>query len=156
MSITAKFLVLGGEPYSESKKLDIIDMANPNYQCRTFLQFPNEMSAGIGALIYDQIPLICGGHRDQIVYGQCYKLENGKFGEIDSIIPRSESSSSNIVIFESLWIGGGRDLIGTSKSSELIGMNRSTPYPDLAKAIKLHCAIQINETTILVTGGKAL
>ena len=148
-------MILGGEPYTDGAKLEVINMADHTYPCNPVLKFPMEMSHGTGGLINDKVPLICGGQNEDGMLGNCYKLENRAFIETDPISPRAEIGSSNVVIHESLWIGGGKNGNGISQSSQLMSMeNRSKSYAPLNPGLTLQCTIQINETTIMVTGGK--
>merc|ERR1712018_752931 len=67
-----KILITTGHPYEFGKTTKIIDLQNDNFACN-LPDYPIEMRSGVGGIVEDNIPFICGGWNSTYIK-ECYTL----------------------------------------------------------------------------------
>ena len=115
--------------YADSSML--IDVKNPDFECKEPPQFPFKYFTGQGAFI-DGFPMFCGGIAgDPYVSKQCYKLQNRTWipTGVEMDAPGYSVGSGNVVIDNKLLISGGNNAVGRKSSNELIGTNEKIDLP---------------------------
>ena len=148
-----KVMVTTGFPYSSGVHTEIVDLNDPDFSCPDLPDFPQKIKDGGGGLLREDLALICGGWNGTSV-GDCYCLGTDKQWVLHDTglqEPRFHGGYGNVVIDEKLWKSGGLN----SNSSELVGGLKSVSSTDLPQAMYAHCSIKINDSVILVTGGKS-
>jgi hypothetical protein len=140
-----------------SKQIEIIDMDDPTNVCQpSFLaDYPfDEVSGASGGLLTNNNALICGGYGSETL-DDCFAInENGITNGSRLTQPRSSAAS---VVWNSttLWLTGGwLDDTGRTKSTEFVQLTGSTPGPDLPLEVSYHCLVSLNDTTLLLIGGR--
>jgi hypothetical protein len=156
-----KVLVTTGR-WEGSKKIEIIDLDDPTNVCQpSFLaDYPfDEVYGTSGGLLTNNNALICGGwdNDGSERLDDCFAInENGIKNGSRLSQPRSGAAS---VVWNSttLWLTGGwLDTGGRTKSTEFVQLTGSTPGPDLPLEVAYHCLVSLNDTTILLIGGRLL
>ena len=157
-------MVVGGidEPYTE-----ILNLGCPAFQCKNQVLptiRPTEWASGG---VIDKTPVICGGQqlpydedRDNTKYSECFKLEDQDWKPLSNTLSkqRMASGAGNIVINDQyVLVSGGivhHQEDGTIKLQELVPLNGNIISSSLqSTATAAHCIIQLNESSILITGG---
>jgi len=146
--------VTTGLPYESGIHTEILDLTDPDFKCTGLPDYPLQIKDGGGALIKDDMLLVCGGY-DATSNGidECYSLStDATWSKMDQGLEeaRFHAGYGSIVVNESLWNSGGE----LTKTSELVNGLSSVKTSDLPEIMFAHCAIQINDSVILVTGGK--
>ena len=108
-----KILVATGRPYTEAKKVEVIDLVSPSKSC-TLSDFPIRLYTAIGAFT-PLGPTICSGYNDDTSsrIGDCFTLKShgGNFlhsSDVTLNTPRS-SASGFVSDLGELFICGGYD-----------------------------------------------
>jgi hypothetical protein len=66
------------------------------------------------------------------------------------------NAASVVVNSTSLWLSGGYlNNIGKTRTTEFVELNGTRPGPDLPLVLSFHCLVSLNETIILLIGGKS-
>ena len=154
-------MVVGGKdpPYTE-----ILNLGCPTFQCKNqALPTIHPTWAFYGGVI-NKTPLYCGGEiypGKNNKYWECFKLVDQDWkqlsGHLD--VPRFLGGGDNVVINDHLLVSGGikSGKPNVIKLQELVPLNgniMSSPSPlNEQHSYYGHCIIQLNETSILVTGG---
>ena len=74
-------LVASGDGESvESKKIEVLDLKNPENICSDLPELPKAINGAVGGLVKNQYPIICGGWIEDEVQKDCYII-----GEKDSV-----------------------------------------------------------------------
>jgi hypothetical protein len=152
-----KVLVTTGY-YEGSKKIEIIDMDDPTNVCQpSFMaEYPMDRVQGAsGGLLTNNNALICGGWGSETL-DDCFAInENGITNGSRLTQPRSSAAS---VVWNSttLWLTGGRIDTGRTNSTEFVQLTGSTPGPNLPFEVVDHCLVSLNDTTLLLIGGRLL
>ena len=74
-------LVASGDGESlESKKIEVLDLKNPENVCSNLPELPKAMNGAVGGLVKNKYPIICGGWIEDEVQKDCYII-----GEQDSV-----------------------------------------------------------------------
>ena len=162
----SKFLVVTGKPLQESRRAEIIDVTNPNLNCR-IQDFPIELWYSTGGFT-KYGPLICSGwdkNHDEI--STCYQLtEEGKFQRFQQSLERERIGTASIVTstgdlwFLGGWMDGGRNMSIPLNYTELISYGADsevtakfkTVKPTLPKVLSNHCISKIDSTRAILTG----
>ena len=136
-------------------KTTLLDLKNPDFECKEPPKFPYKYFAG-GFAIIDGSPMYCGGiGGDPNVSKQCYILQSRKWiqtgVEMDS--PGYSVGRGNVVINNRLLISGGNNAVGRKPSNELISTTEKIDLPDFPQNLWLHCNVLLNNTHLLTTGG---
>ena len=144
------------EPYTE-----ILNLGCPTFQCKNEALPTFRPTVGAVGGVINQVPIICGGEgaTNDKRYGLCFKLKDQDWKQQPSIAkPRKQAGDGNIVINDqSFLVSGGivhHQDGGIIKLQELVPLDGNIISSNLASPSYYgHCNIQINKTTILVTGG---
>ena len=157
-----KILIIGGEIAAPSgpsgiscNSTKIIDLQNDDFVCN-LPDYPVKMQAGIGGIVEDDIPLICGGYwkRGRSIY-ECFKLVD-KSWEIADVLETDKvfMGTGNVVINKKLLLSGGYDGDSVSDKMSLMDTISSTiKLKDMPKAISDHCIVKLDQSKILLIGG---
>merc|ERR1712062_388215 len=152
----SKLLILTGDPINEAKKIEVVDLQNPQNSCSLPEEFPTRFWGAVGGFTTAG-PLLCGGFNTDTDprSNTCFTLKDCKFKEADVKLQRARESASAVVLPNGdLWIQGGND--GNSNqlsTSETMSLQGSQNGMKLEKAIDCHCSMMINATTAFITGG---
>ena len=134
----SKLLILTGSPDDEAKKIEVVDLKNPQNSCTLPEEFPTRLAFATGGFTKDG-PLLCGGRNvdTNSKSNACFTLKGFKFKEADVKLQTKRSSASAVVLPNGeLWIQGGFD--GNSNklsTSETMSLQGSQPGMELEKAI---------------------
>ena len=153
----SKVLILTGGPSDEAKKIEVVDLENPQNSCTIPKEFPTRLDGAIGGFTKDG-PLLCGGFNYDTMTrsNACFTLKDSKLKEADVKLQTIRELASAVVLPNGdLWIQGGYDRnynkLSTSETMSL--KERSKPGMELEKRISRHCSMLINSTTAFITGG---
>jgi hypothetical protein len=154
LSFTGLVLVTTGKDLG-SKKMEIMDLEDPTNVCQpSFLaDYPiNRVEGASGGLLTNNNALICGGYER---LDDCFSINhNGIKTTARLSQPRSFAAS---VVWNSttLWMTGGYlDCSGRTKSTEFVQLTGTTLGPDLPLELTYHCLVSLNDTTLLLIGGR--
>ena len=151
----SKLLILTGSPDDEAKKIEVVDLKNPQNSCTLPEEFPTRLAFATGGFTKDG-PLLCGGrNQDTRSHSNaCFTLKGFKFKEADVKLQTKRTSASAVVLPNGeLWIQGGFNGKNSLSTSETMSLQGSKPGMELEKAIYGHCSTMINTTTAFITGG---
>ena len=157
-------MVVGGidEPYTE-----ILNLGCPTFQCKNqALPTIRPTEWGYGGVI-NKTPVFCGGQRlpyeemrYNTKYWECFKLEDQGWKPLSNTLskPRMGAGSGNVVINDKyVLVSGGivnHEGGGVIKLQELVPLNENIMSSPLNSISYYgHCNIQLNESSILMTGG---
>ena len=153
-----KILVATGLPFSNGQKTEVIDSQDSTVTCQ-LPDYPKEMNDGAGGIINSKTVLICEGRiNGGENIGDCYSLKaNREWTKVANLnAARYGMSTGNLVIDGSLWISGGYDASYSDLDSiewvDEDGVKEATNVR-LPFEIYGHCSIQIDNNTIVTTGG---
>jgi len=146
-----KLLILTGSPSRQAKKIEVVDLQNPQNSCSLPEEFPTGLAYATGGFTKDG-PLLCGGWSRS---NACFTIKDAKFQETDVKLQIERESASAVVLPNGeLWIQGGWDGNDNKLStSETLSFSGSQPGMELEKGISGHCSMMINATTAFITGG---
>ena len=68
-------LVTTGYPYGNGIQTEVIDFKNENISCETLPDFPIKLEAATGGLLFNSVPMVCGGlsfDPKLIIHSNCY------------------------------------------------------------------------------------
>merc|ERR1719367_2697319 len=155
----SKLLILtgyAGYQNDEAKKIEVVDLQNPQNSCSLPEEFPTKLVCATGGFTQDG-PLLCGGFN---IYtdsrsNACFTLKDSKFVEADVKLQTKRELASSVVLPNGeLWIQGGEDgNYNRLSTSETMSLQGSQYGMELEKAIVGHCSMMINATTAFITGG---
>jgi hypothetical protein len=157
-----KLLVTNG--WTEgSRKIEVIDLEDPTNVCQSpmLATYPyDEVQYASGGLLNTNTPLICGGYRWS---SHPSKRLDACFDTTDNaVLPKvtlahQRSCAASVVLHgTTLWITGGILANHTlTRSTEFVELTGTIPGPDLPIALKWHCLVTLNETTVLLIGGQS-
>ena len=151
----SKLLILTGNPSIEAKKIEVVDLQNPQNSCSLPEEFPMKLISAVGGLTKDG-PLLCGGYNldTNSESNGCFTLHNSKFVETDVKLQTKRDWASAVVLPNGeLWIQGGLNGNNRLSTTETISLEGSQTGMELEKAIFGHCSMMINATTAFITGG---
>ena len=152
----SKLLILTGSPDDEAKKIEVVDLKNPQNSCTLPEEFPTRLAFATGGFTKDG-PLLCGGRNvdTNSKSNACFTLKGFKFKEADVKLQTKRTSASAVVLPNGkLWIQGGIDGSYYLSTSETMSLQGSKPGIELEKGISGHCSTMINTTTAFITGGR--
>jgi len=148
-----KILITTGYPYEVGNITKIIDPTNENFACN-LPAYPIKMEGGVGGIVEDDIPLICGGFTSfgPLIY-ECYKLIDKNWEPAGMLeTGRSSMGTGNVVIDNQLLLSGGYDgsrLHQTSLMDTISTLN----LKDMPTALDGHCIVKLDRSKILLIGG---
>ena len=153
----AKVLITTGIAFGPTAtSSEVIDFSEESNVCENFIDFPIITYGATGQMT--NLPIICGGENSDVpATDSCFTITKDKTEEIVSMSkPRSGAASLSILNHSKLWITGGLSG-GFVADTEIIDFVQNTTSPgiDLPLPMYGHCLVQINETTILLIGGKS-
>ena len=151
----SKVLILTGGTSDEAKKIEVVDLQNPQNSCTLPEKFPARLRWATGGFTQDG-PLLCGGfnYYTRSHSNACFTLKGFKFKETDVKLQTKRSGASAVVLPNGeLWIQGGYDGKNSLSTSETMSLQGSKPGMELEKGISGHCSTMINATTAFITGG---
>ena len=151
----SKLLILTGFPSDEAKKIEVVDLQNPQNSCSFPEEFPARLSGATGGFTQDG-PLLCGGfnYETRSTLNACFSLKDSKIVEADVKLQTERNRASSVVLPNGeLWIQGGYDGKNSLSTSETMSLQGSKPGMELEKGISGHCSTMINATTAFITGG---
>merc|ERR1712062_385058 len=95
----SKLLILTGDPINEAKKIEVVDLQNPQNSCSLPEEFPTRLSMAVGGFTQDG-PLLCGGYNydTRSKSNACFTLKDSKFVEADVKLQTERSSASAVVL----------------------------------------------------------
>ena len=151
-------MLIGGWPQTNSKITEGY-ILNTGESLLEFPTFPFEIYSQTGGLISKNTIMICGGYHTPDFLTNCYTLtdENGYFEQSASLhVPRLKSAS--VVTKNGLWITGGfhgwNENNTFLSSTEFVTPTQALMGPEMPYAITGHCIIKIDESTVILTGGR--
>ena len=138
---------------------EIIDVADPSFQCPNVQQFPFELKDATGGFV-EQTVLVCGGRQSNQESNECYTLnQNGDWeGDQSAALqtPRYDAATGSVVINDQLVIIGGYGSSGKLSTIELIKPKTEAKVleeVELPHGLRSACAVAWNSSTIFVVGG---
>ena len=150
----SKLLILTGLPARQAKKIEVVDLQNPQNSCILPEEFPARLYGATGGFTHDG-PLLCGGfnYDTDSRSNSCFTFKDSKLIEAAVNLQTERQSASAVVLPNGeLWIQGGYNGNFLSKS-ETMSLQGSQYGMELEKAIVGHCSMMINATTAFITGG---
>jgi len=153
----SKLLILTGFPSDEAKKIEVVDLQNPQNSCSFLEEFPARLNRAVGGFTKDG-PLLCGGvnYDTRSKSNACFTIKDAKFQEADVKLQTKRNVASAVVLPNGeLWIQGGEDgNYNRLSTSETMSLQGSQNGMELEKEIYGHCSMMINATTAFITGGE--
>jgi hypothetical protein len=142
-----------------SKKNEIVDINNTTNVCQPkfWADYPlDQVQGASGGLLTNNNALICGGEVGPGRLDDCFSMginsnPNGIIKTATLTQPRSYASSV-VLNSTTLWLTGGTG--GYTKSTEFVQLTGTTPGPDLPLEVAAHCLVSLNDTTVILIGGK--
>ena len=150
----SKLLILTGSTTNESKKIEVVDLQNPQNSCILPEEFPARLYGATGGFTHDG-PLLCGGfnYDTDSRSNSCFTFKDSKLIEAAVNLQTERQSASAVVLPNGeLWIQGGYNGNFLS-TSEIMSLQGSQNGMELEKGISMHCSMMINTTTAFITGG---
>ena len=158
-----KVLITTGEPYTDGRNTEIIDLEDSSFSCTKVKQFPVKLYGASGGLMNGQKPFICGGgaYINYVWFPSkdCYKItETGSWAKDQTAsldTARGYAGIGSVVINNQLILTGGFDDEGLSSLIELVSPNTLTKEFSvfLPTGFQKHCQVQWDHETFMVIGG---
>ena len=152
-----KIIIIGGgrEPY----KVEVIDLETSSTTCSGIVDYPLALDGGVGALLPNQQPLVCGGRDSGYVrQNACYSLENGQWLLFNLLNEKRHHAAISLSPYPSndfsVIISGGSRSSGSMDTVEILNQNEwDLSSIKMPKGINDHCMVQINLTSVMIVGG---
>lgn len=143
-----------GDPSTAKSQVEIIDISDSPKTCQDFPELPGKLYQTTGGLL-DQVPVICRGCSEDnsaCDLGDCYKLATDGTWRHSATLDSPRSHSSGVDLGNRLLVTGGwyTTILNTSDFVEVTGTSQG---PNLPTPLYDHCAVRINQTTVILTGG---
>ena len=136
--------------------MEIVDLSSPTSTCKTPPNFPLKVRGSVGGLCNNTTPIICGGFDGKNYRSECFTLNQNTWIPAQSMsVPRKTASITKYPSTEDLIVIGG-DNYGPEYLSTLEVYGPTgwvSADVQLPEGLTWGCAITVNETTILLTGG---
>ena len=140
-----------GSPTSTAVKTEAFDVV-ASTTCQSLPAYPFATEIATGAFVNSKL-VICGGTFDTI--GRCYSLSQNEAAWKSSgnlIAPRKGAASA--AVNNTLVIFGGYYTTLIQSTEEIdVETGTATAGPNMPLAVKFHCAVTLNTTTVLIIGG---
>ena len=161
-SVGPLIFVAGGRTTdgSPTTTVEIIDLGNPKFRCNNFPPLPSPIASATGGLVAAPgstlKPLVCGAQRGTFE-GECYLFDGLKWKYQADLA--AETGFMNPVKSpfgdDGLFIVGGisKDYGRMSIAQYFDGKNWIIVEPEFPKKIASHCSLNLDPTSVLVTGG---
>jgi len=154
----SQFMVVNGQPFEASRKVEFFDMENPHSTCK-LQDFPIKLEDSTAAFTGTEAVVCGGGGSKGKAQKSCYQLmENGTFIELQeqSLKIARNYAASVVTPSGDMWVIGGIDysteLISFSGDSEVKNKFEES-QPTLDVLLSFHCVAKLNATTAILTGG---
>jgi hypothetical protein len=144
-----------------SKKNEIVDLNNPTNVCQPkfWANYPlDQVHGASGGLLTNNNALICGGKGSDIL-DDCFSIginSNPHGIKKTATLTHTRYIASSVVLNSTtLWMTGGI-LAGNvkTKSTEFVQLTGTSPGPDLPLEVAGHCLVSLNDTTLILIGGR--
>ena len=151
----SKILICGG--YNpDIGTCEVIDLESTSTTCKSPANLPAKVYATVGGLQFNENPIICGGRQNNISSNRCYSFENNNWVSSDSMNSVREFGAAARLQDGSLLVTGGYSGVGSAvlNSTEILteeGWKNKIPLH--LGAIRYHCMVTVNSTTVMVIGG---
>ena len=157
--VSNKVLVATGWPFENGITTEIIDLNNPRFSCHDLPPFPYKVAEGVGGLIANASPTICGGNtfirNSYRITNDCFLIERKQWKKTVSLIFGFADMGSAIWQNQLLLTGGqvqrfnafrNRKFIQNTSTSQLVS-KRGSSYRlnNLPIPLSKHCSIKIDE-----------
>ena len=159
-----KVLITTGEPYTDGRNTEIIDLEDSSFSCTKVKQFPVKLYGASGGLMNGQKPFICGGgaYINYVWFPSkdCYRItETGSWAKDQTAsldTARGYAGIGSVVINNQLILTGGFDDEGLSSLIELVSPNTLTKEFSvfLPTGFQKHCQVQWDQDKLMVIGGQ--
>ncbi len=139
----------------------MIDVTDASLTCDSFGGFPPQVSSGVGGLLANQVPIICGGTTgpSSLVACMIYDKDTGfQYSQTGMLSGRGYAAGVPIKDNSVLFVSGGHESFNQrdDETSEYASLDSDTVYgPDLPYVLGRHCMAAINESTLILTGGSS-
>merc|ERR1719414_2952818 len=111
------------------------------------------MEHGVGGIVEDDIPLICGGFNGRTRIKECFKLVDKNWKPAGMLeTGQSDMGTGNVVIDNQLLLSGGYDGSRLYQTS-LMDTNSTMKLKDMPKAISGQCIVKLDQSKIMLIGG---
>ena len=144
------------DDFVELNSIEIVDLESSSTTCQDLTRFPRNDSLAFGGLTANRLPIICGGAG---VSRDCQTYENGIWTSSPSMIYARRYAAASPSPYpnatHSLFVTGGYNLFGPDdNTAELLTDSGWQTLPtSLPVAIRSHCMVLLNSTTVLMIGG---
>ena len=158
----SKILVTNGAPWGYSTKVEIIDLHDESNICQNLLDFPLQLfgaTAGLSRVLDRYAALVCGGIQPSglQVDPRCYTV----YEDATTVIGMSEHRaypSAIMINATNIWVTGGlfyENGYELTSTTDIIDAEYKTHVrgPELPIKLQRHCALSIDENTVMITGG---
>ncbi len=163
LGFTKLLIATGGSADYPLDTVEVIDLSSPNTTCKGLPNYLLKTTWSIGGLYNKTIPIICGGISGNVTNKDCFKLEENSWIPSQPMnVPRWSASattypSAAAKSFQDLLVIGGynSEAGGYLSSVEVFGPNGwNRINANLPEGIHWGCAVTVNETTFVFTGGR--
>jgi len=148
LSERTKILVALGDNGEYLNDVEIIDLAFTETVCQPLQNFPYINVASNGEIGLDNIPIICGGSRNDQA---CQMYTNGKW-EVGPTMNYERSEAAMVKSGHGLIVSGGYFNSYTS-TQEILTTSGWKEIVSLPKPVAGHCIVNLNSTHIMSIGG---
>ena len=154
-------MVLGGEPYAESREIEILDSEKQGRSCSASVNFPVGVSDATGGVFKDTGIVQCGGRKSDDASSateKCYYLaQDGTFHEATFSLQTKRFSASSVALPNGtiVVIGGADQYDNRLKTIEIIDTvngDVSVLQQTLPEPISDHCSILVNQSVFIIGG----
>jgi N-acetylneuraminic acid mutarotase len=142
--------------------VEVVDLSSSSSSCNQLPNYPLKIQRSFGGFFNNTTPIICGGTTDGVeIFNKCHILNQNSWITAQSMsVPRCGASltkyPSAMATSENdlLVIGGENSSPGYLSSLEVYGPSGwSLINSQLPEGLFVLCAITVNDTHVLITGG---
>ncbi len=140
----------------ESKKPEVIDLADSGVTCDMLPEFSIKLSSTVFGLLEDETPFLCGGNDG---LGDCFMFDKvtGGFNPIATRLLEGRFWAAAAVINngKTLFVTGGTngDVLRVNSTEYVTPFQETVKGPDLPVKMDQHCIVNIDDRTLLFMGG---
>ena len=149
-------MILNGYPFENGQNVEIIDLIDQAFTCTKFPK-TNQVRGGVAGVV-DNTPIWCGGYNG-VWINYCEKLDvETKVWKraVDLKEAKENIGKGSIIVNGRLLISGGWLRNDRMDTIELVSLDASSEAEfNLPLPLGAHCNIQIDDTTVLITGGSS-
>ena len=156
ISYKAKLLVAAGFYGIPMRTTEIINLANPLFDCEMWAALPlgTPAQAAVGGFLGNGM-IMCGGQKENDIFTEdCYLITSDNVTQIHSL-SKPLMGPAGAIINNTLYVTGGFSKIDNThiNGTEFVSLEGSRPGPMLPINVADHCVIKIDNETLLLTGG---